>query len=108
MTEKIEAASREAWSKPQSVKIDVPLDCFCVGRIVCYDRNSWSRDCDSADEDEPGIQIRLDSEGQVFLSIQAHEHVSYLKTKTVPFVEFVEAMGKTFFGEKWAERTAPS
>ena len=103
MIEKIEAESREAWSKPSSVKIDVSLDCFCVGCTVYYDRDPSSWDCDSADENEPGIQIRLDPEGQVFLSIQAHDHVSHLKAKTVPFKEFVEAMGKTFFGERWAE-----
>ena len=80
--------TRDVWSKPIQATISVPLDTFKV-------------------EIEDGIelQIRLETNGDVSLFISAFNHPSYLKTTTMPFPDFAEAIGRAFFGPNWRKST---
>ena len=78
------AETKDIWSRPVQASIRVPLDTFKV----------------EADDRIPGVQIRLDGD-KVYVSVMGHDHVSCLKSKTIPYTEFAATFGKVFFGPDW-------
>jgi hypothetical protein len=78
------AVTRDIWSKPIQATIENPMDRFQV-RI----------------EDGVELQIRFEKDGNVSVYLSAFDHPSYFKTKTMPFLEFAEAIGQAFFGSDW-------
>ena len=80
----IKAQTREHWSRPIQASIVVPMDIFKVER-----------------DDGPNIQIRLEGD-KVYLNVMAYDHVSYLKSITIDYKEFVRIVGESFFDMSWA------
>ena len=86
----------EKWSQPIQAKIEYPMDCFKMVRCVpgCRFMDGY---------EEPSIIIRHEGDGQIYININPYEHVSHMKSITMPFKEFVEKMGEAFFGPNWKE-----
>ena len=80
----IEAETRERWSRPIQASIEVPMDIFKV-RSEGYG---------------PNVQIRLEGD-KVAVFIEAYDHVSYLKSVTLDYAEFVAVVGQACFGCNW-------
>lgn len=80
------AETRDVWTRPIQATVAVPMDQFKV----------------QADDGFPGVHIRLEGH-HVYVSVEALDHISYLKSKTMEYTEFVSALGRVFFGDDWSK-----
>jgi len=89
--------ARSAWSSPVQTEVRHLADLFAVTE------HHTGTEC-SAAFDGSSATIRLENDGRVYVSVQAHGHGSYLKSVRFEWDEFVRRLGQAMFGDDWDNR----